>query len=145
MRAHRGALPTARQASHCALCLQQASTLLASSAPAASSQMASSSQPAEALTEAEPVATAFDPDGCLTSASLRGPLQAAMLPLLPLPVLAHLRASCSSMKHLVDSLTAGTWAAAAEGHLPGCLIPTSSGDADRCLRVLLVTNPHCHL
>ena len=78
------------------------------------------------------------PDGFLASASLRGPLQTAMLPFLPLPVLAKLRASCSSMKHLVDSLTAGTWAAAAEGYLPPCLIPTSGGDADRCLSVLQV-------
>ena len=109
---------------------------------AAARQIAMYAQHARSPSQLKSARPVDGPDGFLTSASLRGPLQTAMLPCLPLAVLARLRASCSSMKHLVDSLTGGTWAAAAEGHLPPCLVPSSAGDADHCLHVLQVSSPH---
>ena len=83
------------------------------------------------------------PEASLLGASLREPLQTAMLLHLPAASLAHFRASCSAMKALVDTAPGTIWAAASRDILPPCLLPTSAATGIRCQQVLRVSTCLC--
>lgn len=61
----------------------------------------------------------------LLNESLADPFQRDVLPELPVPTLAFLRATCRKLKRLVDEQTGPVWKSAASALLSDATLPTS--------------------